>query len=210
APDIKSWNRKIKISGDARGTVNDLKLEDLVVQAGGSTYFAGNASMFGLPDIELTFIDLKADEFRTTYSDALTYIPELRRVSQPAISKLQFIKFKGSFTGFIRDFVTFGTIETALGTISSDLNMKLPRGSSPVYSGSVATNNFQLGTFLQNNVLGNIAFEGDVKGRGFNMKTLMVDIDGNINHFEFNDYRYRNITTNGTLNKQLFDGFFQI
>src|SRR5690606_3684845 len=48
------------------------------------------------------------------------------------------------------------------------------------------------------------------KGRGFNMKTLMVDIDGKINHFELNDYRYRNITTNGTLNKQLFDGFFQI
>ncbi len=210
APNIKSWNRKIKISGDARGTVNDLKLEDLVVQAGGSTYFEGNASLFGLPDVDLTFIDLNAKEFRTTYADALTYVPQLRNVNQPAIHKLKFVRFNGSFTGFIRDFVTFGTIETALGTITSDINMKLPKGGTPVYSGNIATSNFQLGSFLQNTTLGNIGFEGDVKGRGFKWSSLMVDIDGKINHLEFNDYRYRNIITNGTLNKQLFDGFFQI
>ncbi|MBA2500413.1 MAG: translocation/assembly module TamB domain-containing protein [Chitinophagaceae bacterium] len=210
APQIKSWNRKIRISGDVRGSVSDLKLEDLVIQAGGSTYFAGNASLFGLPDIDLTFIDLRADDFRTTYADALTYFPDLRRVSQPALHKLKYIRFNGSFTGFIRDFVTYGTIETALGTVSSDLNMKLPNGATPVYSGTIATQNFQLGTFLENNMIGNIAFEGDLRGRGFQWNSLMVDIDGKIKHFEFNDYRYRNIITKGKLNKQLFDGYFQI
>jgi hypothetical protein len=123
APNMKSWNKKITLKGKARGTVDDLVGRDLVVQAGNSTMLNGDITLTGLPDINQTFIDFKANEFKTTYSDAITIIPELRRVTNPDLRNIQYLHFTGSFTGFIRDFVTFGSIHTNLGTVLSDLNM---------------------------------------------------------------------------------------
>ena len=148
APTMKSWNKKISLKGKVRGTVDDLVGRDMVVQAGTSTVLNGDITLTGLPSINQTFIDFKANEFKTTYRDAVTIIPELRRITQPDLRKIQYLQFNGSFTGFIRDFVTYGTLRTNLGTVKSDLNMKLPVGRAPVYSGTVSTDNFNLGQFL--------------------------------------------------------------
>ena len=132
------WKKKISLKGKIRGTIDDLVGKDLNVRAGNSTVLNGDISMTGLPDINETFIDFKANDFRTTYNDAVSIIPAMRRVTNPDLRKIQYVNFKGSFTGFIRDFVTFGTIQTNLGNLTTDLNMKMPKGKQPIYSGSIA------------------------------------------------------------------------
>src|SRR6185369_5965843 len=112
-----------------------------------------------------------------TYSDAVTIIPSMRRVTNPDLRKIQYIHFQGSFTGFIRDFVTFGTVETNLGTVKSDLNMKLPAGQQPVYSGNIATDNFRLGDFLDDQRFGSISMTGVLKGKGFSEKNRNAILD---------------------------------
>ncbi|MEI9946404.1 MAG: hypothetical protein WDN26_19560 [Chitinophagaceae bacterium] len=77
----------------------------------------GDVTLTGLPAINQTLIDFKADNFNTTYNDAAAFIPAVRKVTSPDLRQLQYIRFHGSFTGFIRDFVTFGTIQTNLGVI---------------------------------------------------------------------------------------------
>ena len=84
--------------------------------------------MSGLPDIDQTFIDFKSNDTRTTYTDAVRFLPAIKGITKPDLASLGYIHFVGSFTGFMHDFVTFGTIHTNLGTIKSDLNMKLPPG----------------------------------------------------------------------------------
>ncbi len=206
APALASWKKKIILKGKVRGTVDELVGREMVVQAGNSTVLNGDITLTGLPDIEQTFIDFKANDFRTTYTDAVTIVPAMRRVTSPDLSSVQYVNFKGSFTGFIRDFVTFGTIETNLGTITSDLNMKLPRGQEPAYSGSISTNNFKLGAFLDDPNIGDIAMKGTVKGRGFNEKTRNTLLDGEVHYVDYKNYRYNNIIVNGTLDKKLFEG----
>ena len=107
---MKTWKKKISLKGKIRGTIDDLVGKDLNVRAGNSTVLNGDISMTGLPDINETFIDFKANDFRTTYNDAVSIIPAMRRVTNPDLRKIQYVNFKGSFTGFIRDFVTFGTM----------------------------------------------------------------------------------------------------
>ena len=121
--------------------------------------------MTGLPDINQTFIDFKANDFRTTYEDAVAFVPAIRKVTSPNLRKLQFIRFNGSFTGFIRDFVTFGTIQTNLGIVKSDLNMKLPAGQDPIYSGTISTDFFRLGEFINDPNIGVISLNGSLKGK---------------------------------------------
>jgi hypothetical protein len=131
-------------------------------------------------------------------------------VTVPNLKKLGAIHFTGTYTGFINDFVTYGTLQTSLGTLRTDLNMKLPKNGAPVYSGSIATSNFQLGQFLNSNQLGVIAFNGDLKGKGFNWNTLDMAVDGKIQKIHFNNYTYQNITAKGRLSKKTFNGKFDI
>ncbi len=209
-PDAKTWNRVIKINGLVRGTVDALNAEGIEIWAGNKTYINGNISLVGLPNIQETLINLEAKEFRTTYADAVSFVPALRKVTTPDIRSLSFVRFKGTFTGFVNDFVTYGTIETGLGTLVTDLNMKLPSKSEPVYSGSVSTSNFQLGRFLNEPKLGAVAFRGKMKGRSFEWNKLQLDFNGVVNRVHYGDYTYQNITANGTIGKRKFNGRFLI
>ncbi len=210
APAAKTWNKKIKISGLARGTVDDLFGSEMTIQAGNNTYLNGDISLTGLPDINKTFIDFKANSFRTTYGDVVTFIPSIRKITMPNLQSISYLDFNGSFTGFIKDFVTYGTIRTNLGTITSDLNMKLPDGKQPFYSGNIASQDFKLGVFVNDPKIGTISFAGQVKGRGFNWNTISADMDGDIKHLVYNNYRYENIKAKGTLSKKIFNGDFSI
>ncbi|MEI2757753.1 MAG: hypothetical protein V9F46_15025 [Chitinophagaceae bacterium] len=210
APALRSWKKDFQLTGKVQGTIGALKGSNLNVKTGIGTLLDGDISLTGLPDINETFIDLKANDLRTTYGDALTVIPALRQITKPDLRKLQDISFKGNFTGFIKDFVTFGTIRTNLGTVSTDLNMKFPDGKEPVYSGTIETKNFNLGVLLENKQLGATAFNIKVLGRGFSSGKRNTSIDGDIDFVDFNGYRYQHIKAKGNLDKNLFAGIVSI
>ena len=207
-PDVKSWNRNIRIDGEVKGTVDGLSSSDLRIWAGNDTYVHGAVSVVGLPKINETLINIDAEELRTTYRDAVSFIPAIRNVTTPDLRKLSYLRFRGTYTGFINDFVTYGTLQTNLGTLHTDLNMKFPRNGQPSYSGSFSTDGFQLGQFFNSDQLGILAFNGKVKGRGFEWQTLDMDIDGTIKKIEYGDYIYQNITAKGNLSNRLFNGNF--
>ena len=210
APELRDWKKNISVTGKISGTVSDISGRGLIINAGNSTYLDGDVVLSGLPDINQTFIDFKSNDTRTNYADVVRFVPAAKKITEPDLASLGNIHFKGSFTGFIHDFVTFGTINTNLGTVKSDLNMKLPRGKEPIYSGNIATSSFQLGKFIHSSQVGLISFSGVVHGHGFSVNTLSADIKATIGELEFNGYRYHNIVTNGKLEKQLFNGFFSI
>ncbi len=210
APAMKTWKKSIQLNGTARGTVDDLVGKNLLIQAGSNTLLNGDISLTGLPDINQTFIDFKANDFRTTYQDAVAFVPAVSRVTIPNLRQLQFIRFNGSFTGFIRDFVTFGSIQTNLGIVKSDLNMKLPSGREPVYSGTISTDYFRLGEFIGDKNIGAISLNGSVKGRGFSEKSRQTEIDGKIDFVDYKGYRYDNLAINGKLDKKKFEGIASI
>jgi hypothetical protein len=145
APELQSWKKNISVTGKISGSVSDISGRGLIINAGNSTYLNGDLVLSGLPDINQTFIDFKSNDTRTNYADVVRFVPAAKNITEPDLASLGNIHFRGSFTGFIHDFVTFGVINTNLGTIKSDLNMKLPLGKDPVYSGNIATSSFQLG-----------------------------------------------------------------
>lgn len=206
APDVKNWNKKIRLTGLIRGTIDNLNAKDITIEAGRDTYLNGNISMAGLPDINKTYIDFEANNFRTVYADAIAFVPQLRNRKQPRLDLLQYLSFQGNFTGFITDFVTYGTLETKLGTLVTDVNLKLPVAKVASYAGSIKTSGFNLGLFLDNTQLGNASFEGKVNGSGLNARNLNARLDGKIHLLEFNDYPYRDISVKGNVAKRLFNG----
>ncbi len=191
APELKDWKKHIRISGTIKGTISDLDGRNAVVEAGKSTLLKGNIRLKGLPDIDKTYIDLQSSEFSTTYQDMVLLAPSIKTIEQPRIDRISWLRFKGNFTGYLRDFVTNGTIETNLGTVNTNVNMKLLEYAPSVYSGTISTEDFQLGSFLDNDELGKIAFQGKVAGAGLKSGTLNASLNGTINSLDFNDYTYQ-------------------
>lgn len=210
APEAKKWNRTFRIDGDIKGTIDALTGEDVNIRAGLSTAVSGDFTLVGLPNINQTYINIEASDLRTNYPDAITFFPNLRSVKTPNLNKLGAIRFQGNFTGFINDFVTYGTLNTNLGTLVTDLNMKLPKYGQPTYSGKISTTSFRLGEFINNADIGIVAFTGNVKGRGFKWQELDMNIDGTIDRFEYGRYTYQNITAKGRFNNRAFNGDFVI
>lgn len=209
-PDARTWDKNIRINGRVEGSVDGLASENLEVWLGKNTYVSGNVSVVGLPDINKTLLNIEAKDLRTTYADAVSFFPALRNVTTPNVRALSYLRFKGSFTGFINDFVSYGTIQTALGTLTTDINMKLPKNGEPVYSGTLNTDGFELGRLLNNNQLGIVDFHGNVKGRSFDLNRINLNIDGIVHRIRWDNYTYQNIKGKGTVTKQQFNGDFSM
>lgn len=208
APEVKSWKKRIFITGNINGTVANLTTRDITVRAGSNTILNGDIKMVGLPDIDKTFIDFKANDLRTTYNDAIAFVPYIKSITDPRLDRIKTLQYKGYYTGFIRDFVTFGTITTNLGVIGNDIIMKFPKNGGANYSGTLVTPGFDIGLLLDNDQLGKIAFNGKIKGNGFSFSTLQAELDGNVQGLDFNNYHYSNLKVKGTLAKKLFNGDF--
>jgi hypothetical protein len=206
APELNSWGTRIRMTGNLQGTVSDLRGRKVVVLAGKNTLLNGDIHIKGLPDIEKTHIEFRSNDFRTTYQDMVTLVPSLRKTQQPRLDRVEWLRFRGDFTGTFRDFVTKGTLETNLGTIETNLDMKIPAYGPSVYNGTITTDSFQLGPFIDNDNLGRIAFQGKINGAGLKTGTLSATLDGIINSLEFNGYTYQHIQVNGAVAKKRFNG----
>jgi hypothetical protein len=205
APELASMKRVFQIKGNAKGTIDNLTADKMQIRTNNS-FLDGNISLKGLPDIKNTFIDFEANDLQTTYADLYGIIPSLKDITEPNLNRLGTISYKGNYTGFINDFVAFGTIKTSLGTVTGDLNLKLPENKPAIYSGKISTQGFRLGDFLNNTDLGAITFSGKVKGSGFNTKNLDANFDGDIRSIEYAGYNYQNIIIKGDFKKKLFHG----
>ncbi|MBS1512626.1 MAG: hypothetical protein JST86_17405 [Bacteroidetes bacterium] len=205
APELKPWSRSFEIKGTAKGPIDNLIAKNILIKSGATT-IDGDIALRGLPNLKNTFIDFKSNMLVTNYNDIVAIIPPLKNITQPQLPRLGNITFKGNFTGFINDFVTYGFITTGLGNVIADINMKLPDNKPPTYSGKISSGGFNLGAFVDNKSLGKVALDGNVVGAGFTLKDLNASFKGNVHRLDFSGYSYSNITLDGTFQQQVFTG----
>ncbi len=129
-----------------------------------------------------------------------------------ALDQLGEIHFKGSFDGFIRNFVAFGSFSTALGTISSDIKMSFDKNVSDAsYSGSLKLSRFDLGKLIQNHDIGIVDLNALVsEGRGLRAETVRAKLSATINTFTLKSYSITNSEFTGSLAKNNFSGNLSI
>jgi hypothetical protein len=210
APSMSKMNLEIEADGIIKGLVNNLKARDLSVKAGKATYIKGDFDVRGLPSWENTFLDLRFDQVYSNKKDIDLILNKLmgnkiKEIPQ-IISKFGNINFNGQFTGFQNDFIAYGEFKTGLGRIKSDVNMKINKVGNPSYTGKVEAFDFNIGNLLDQPLLNRTTFKVNIEGTGFDMNTLAEKLDARVNYFDFKGYRYSNITIDGKINRQVFNG----
>ncbi|HZG00485.1 MAG TPA: hypothetical protein VEY71_05755, partial [Chitinophagales bacterium] len=202
--ELNGFHAPIAISGRLRGEVKNLRVTQATITSGNNTLLQGNITLEGLPNINETFIDFSADQARTDYADLQSIYPSLALPEE--LRQLGTITFAGTFTGFVNDFVAYGSFNSALGNLKSDLNMKLQGGSRGSYNGNVSSSGFNVGKLLDNEALGNISFHARLSGSGLALNNVNASVISVIDAFDFNGYTYRDLDVNGAFDKKLFTG----
>ncbi|MEW6469963.1 MAG: translocation/assembly module TamB domain-containing protein [Bacteroidota bacterium] len=213
APELKGLDRKIFLSGEVSGRVDDLKGKNMNLVIGKETHFRGDFAMTGLPDIEETYLNFNIEELSTTKKDVeeipLPPYTERNFVKLSAnMANLGRVKYKGKIDGYYYSLVANGTFNTALGMIVSDIHLNQDESGEFSYRGRLRTNNFDIGQIVINDkYLGRITMDAQVNGRGLKLETMKANLERcDIASLEYNDYTYTNITAKGSLARRIFNG----
>lgn len=205
APALKQFSATtLKMNGKVGGTVDSLIGKGLDI-SDGQNKIRGDLSVIGLPNIDTTLFTFNKGAIYTSGAGILKYAPVLKGNPNFAVEKLRYVLYTGNFRGYINSFAANGTLATNLGTIRSDVTLKLV-GKGAVYSGDVSTTGFDLGTLIRQPLLGGIALQSNVKGTTTDPKNPFLSMDGKIPSIVFNGYRYQNIEVNGLLDGKTFTG----
>lgn len=198
-------NQKIYVEGEVKNRINKLNINDLKIKIN-NTYAQLNGSISGLPQLETTYIHLRETNLKTNIAEIKKLIPSLKL--PPILEKFGTVSVEnGRFDGLSKDFVAEATFKTALGTLKTDINMKI-QNKIPAYSGQVSVASFDIGKLISNPQvpIGKITFNANIQGKGFNINDLYTKIDANVQSLAYNNYNYSNIKIDGTIAKKLFKG----
>jgi len=211
-PQFYALDFPINISGKFSGTVANLKGRDMVVTAGNRSVLKGNMDLLGLPEIESTFIDFRIKQLSSNYSDIefigeqITNNSSIFKSLPVELERAGSIFFEGSFTGFTKDFVAYGSLITEAGVLNLDLNLKDDSlNNQLIYTGGLSARSFDIGRILDLPQLGEVNAALDVIA--FSKETLVsADLDGEISMLEYAGYEYKKIRVDGRLSPNLFAG----
>jgi hypothetical protein len=209
APELKDWHRLVQVNGLVNGTIDQLKIKDAYLNTNQTT-IKGDLNLKNIPDVDHLFLIFNSTGSTTTFNELTQFIPSISKIKQPQLTRLGNIYFKGNFTGFFNEFVAKGNINTDLGNIQSEIEIKLPEKGIPTYYGDIKTTGFNLGEFINNKLLGRISLNGNIEGSGFTIKDMKNSFNGIIPQIEFNGYNYKNIRTNGSFKNNKFAGSISI
>lgn len=209
APGVESLGQTVILNGHVNGKVNKFKYTDMDFEIGNSK-LRGSLAMDGLPDIYETFIVLNLKNSTLSFPD-IAFLLNDQAMAQ--LTPLGSVSLQGQFLGYPNDFVAKATIDSRLGKISSDINLKIDEADfdNSIYSGRLALVNFSLGRYLNDTTtFQQLNLNGRIKGSGFKTSNADFTLDGNVQSIGLNGYNYTNITTNARFASEFFSGALAI
>lgn len=211
APAMEGMNNLLRLKGQVKGTIRNLKANNLELKYGASTHFRGNVQFTGLPDFYESFINLKIKALSTDITDIGNFkLPKGARISNipEEIKKFGKIRIKGRYTGFYNDFVSNADVYTELGKLNTNIQFKNNTQEGILYyQGDFKARDFDLGQFIDRQEdFGQINFDLNVDGKGLNLDEIKTKVQGRIDSLEFRDNPINTIYVDAFVNERKFEG----
>ncbi|MFM2290584.1 MAG: hypothetical protein RIS29_397 [Bacteroidota bacterium] len=209
-PQLRNVKGEVRLKALLNGRVSSLHMQKMELKYNKSLLFKADLDVNGLPELADAFVYGKINDLvlqPMDFQDVLSKMSQKPVVFPQELARLGTLKYKGNITGFLTDLVAYGNLNTALGSISTDLLVKLENQFHDLaYNGTVQTTNFQLGKLLNNPKLGKIAFKVNSKGTRKDKMPVQGVITANVGELQFNNYTYRDINFDGKFDGRGFNG----
>ncbi|MFA5647647.1 MAG: translocation/assembly module TamB domain-containing protein [Bacteroidales bacterium] len=213
-PKVKNFDLIAQVECKFRGPVSELRVRELEIATAKNTFISSNVSLTGLPDFNNTLLFVDVKKFTTSVDDleSFTFVDSQKQILKlpDILDAIQRISFSGNFTGFISDFVAYGTLKTNIGDVSMDLLIKPDQQKATQFKGKVATEKLNLATLTNNDMFGEISMSATLNGNTNYKNTLNATTNATIYSIEANNYKYSNIKIDGTLNSKMFEGSLSV
>ena len=208
APSILRQHQQMIVSGEFKGKINGFNFNKFNITLNGNNNIKGKVSMYGLPDLAETFIDLNISSGNV---DAKHMQAMFKPQTYGFLSSFGRTRLNGKFIGYINDFVAAGTFNTQMGRVTSDINLKVAEeiGDSK-YSGHLEMADFDLGKFSDRSFFQQVTLNGKIEGKGLNFYTADFQLKGEIEKIGILGYEYTNIETDAHFANGFFEGITSI
>ncbi len=209
-PQFKNLKGVAVVNGLLTGRISSLHLQKMSVKYGKSFLLNTDLDINGLPNLSEAFIYANINELDAQPAEIQDFVSQLSAqpfVLPKELNQLGLLKYKGNITGFLSNLVAYGSLNTLLGSVFTDILLKVENNLKDLsYNGTVRTTNFQLGKLLNNKQFGKVTFSVNTQGSKKEKSSLRGTITAKVPEIQFNNYSYRDIRFAGKYDGTGFDG----
>jgi len=187
------------INLQGNGTLQTMHIANLQFRGLKNTQIDASGSLATNSDPNKTGATLKIRRLHTNQTDIALFTG--RRLSNEQINLPEEFDAHGTVAGNINNLSTNLTINSSVGT--AFVNGRFTNLSNPdaaTYNALVKTNSLDIGYVLRNDQFKNVSANVTVSGKGFTPGKINTKFKGDIYSIAYNDYVYRNIKLDGTIN----------
>ncbi len=211
APDLttdpafrKLANSTIRIDGQASGALNNkITISKLQVSGLQGTRADISGTVSRPMDPDRMFLDLRINQLATTRTDVQALSPP--GVLPPDIRIPNTLSMTGNYRGTLTNFDADANLRSSIGNITANVDMGPgPTGAEP-FTATVNVNQLDLRQLLVDTLgLGRVSMQLTANGTGMDPETMQAKVKANIQELHYNDYAYRNILANATINQNIY------
>ncbi len=204
-------NSSGKVYGKATGTLNNLTFHDFEINAGENYIGVERLTLTDMMNGHLK-IYTKNGKATSSYHDITTFLPEFIAKKIPNfLDRFGRMNYRGDFVLEPSEIKLNGYAITKLG--DADINARLTQYQNPNnirYTGTLDAKNFDLQQLAQVKELGFVSGKMKFDGVGIDFKKVNIIADGNLRYIDLLGKRYNNITVDGDIKNNTFNGLFNI
>lgn len=210
-PTLRHFETPVELQLQAYGKINQIDVPYISIYADKEISLNARASLYGISHPAEAYIFGEVNNLEVTPSGLMLLInnfsPE-KRNRPKIVDRLGTIRFNGDISGFFTNLVAYGNIYTRLGTIRTDVLLgKDFEHNRFTCKGKVSTGGLKTGLLLPEKKLpDNVAFALKVDLEKAEERPVKGRLNGTIKHFDFKEYRYENLSLNGSFEGKSFDG----
>lgn len=208
-PSFSNIQLSATLNGQIKGPISDIRGKNLEITMGAQTKILTNINITGLPNIDQTLMVVDIKELSTTRNDLLSIKNQNDKsvIEVPAdLNVLGKTTYKGNFTGYINNFVAYGTITSAIGKLAIDLSFLPDKKQGVAFEGNLNATNLDVGKLAKSDILGKTTFHAKVKGSSDQKATVKAFTDATIKSLIANNYNYSDIEISGNLSNKTYIG----
>jgi hypothetical protein len=202
-PAFRNPNTTLFVDTRVRGSVSKLQIDNFNASGIGNTKIDVAGNIYGLPDAKNLMANLDIRNISTTRRDIYSFVPKNTIPNNITIPDA--LSLKGTLRGGMNRTFANLNLNTTLGNVKVNGDISNPTDENNVrYNAIVSTAGLNLGAIMQNKQLGSLTARVNASGKGFNPKTAVANIKGNIISAGYNNYVYRNLALTAKLAKQAY------
>jgi hypothetical protein len=215
APQVKYAKMETEIhSAEFHGPISDFIVEDLRFSID-ENRIIGDAKtrISGIPEVDQMRFDTKINELKVTTKGLENFINGWNRsgkkIDISKFGKKESFILTGNGKGLLNDLDINAVMKSRIGKVDADVRLTdVAKDEAPIgIAGRFISNEFDLGRFLDNSLLGPCTLDTKVRTKFESGGNTEISIDSlHIDKLRFNNYDYHNINALGSLKDQIFDG----